>query len=215
MTQWWDYRIIRAAANHLGFVYWPLVLPLIAQQMQQKWCLNVWASPCHDDDTTSLNIAISHFIRQGHEIGKSIRAGKQDKQFKVHSMSALLLTLILRGMLLTYTIRAPGSEMSTIRQQWNLWSSQVIWQHFSDASQLSPIAPLHFSHLTSYTLYHVPLSRKGWWCDVWNVRCEEWSVWWEVVDLKCEVWFGKCEICWARSEEEVLWFEAWCGCCLK
>ena len=59
-------------------------------------------------------------MRQGHEIGKSIRTGNEDKQFKVHSMSALLLTLILRGMLLTYTIRAPGSEMSTTRQQSNL-----------------------------------------------------------------------------------------------
>ena len=26
-------------------------------------------------------------MRQGHEIGKSIRAGKEDKQLKVHSMS--------------------------------------------------------------------------------------------------------------------------------
>ena len=41
----------------------------------------------HHDDTTSLNMAISNFMRQGHEIGKSIRAGKEDKQLKVHSMS--------------------------------------------------------------------------------------------------------------------------------
>ena len=32
----------------------PFCASLIAQQLQQKWCLNVWASPCHDDDTTSL-----------------------------------------------------------------------------------------------------------------------------------------------------------------
>ena len=41
----------------------------------------------HHDDTTSLNMAISNFMRQGHEIGQSIRAGKEDMQLKVHSMS--------------------------------------------------------------------------------------------------------------------------------
>ena len=66
-------------------------------------------------------------MQHSHEIGMSVRAGKEDKQPKVHSVFDATADTHFPSRVPTRTSRAPGSEMSTILFLGFMITPMAIW----------------------------------------------------------------------------------------